>query len=572
LIALNAPNGQTHEPIPFPNHQVTFKRVDTCAAEFESQTPYLYSTYGLECEARPTNRQKVVILGGGPNRIGQGIEFDYCCVHAAMALREEGIESIMVNCNPETVSTDYDISDRLYFEPLTKEDVCHIVEKERPFGVVVQFGGQTPLKLTLPLEKEGVPILGTSPDSIDRAEDRKRFSELINELGLRQTTNGSARSPQEAHGIAVNVRYPIMARPSYVLGGRAMQIIYDSVSLDHYLQTAVVDMSTFPILIDHYLEDAIEVDVDAIADGQDVVVAGIMEHVEMAGIHSGDSACSLPPHSLSQDLINEITSQTVALAKALGVVGLMNIQFAVQHNRVYVLEVNPRASRTVPFVSKSIGVPLAKLAMKVMVGKTLQELNFTHPPSFKHMSVKEAVFPFTKLGAADILLGPEMRSTGEVMGIDKDFGWAFAKSQAAAGLALPAHGTVLLTVKDADKEATITLAQRLINLGFSLHATRGTATFLEQQGLTVEPVNKVKEGRPHIVDFIKNREFCMVVNTVGSTSSLEDSAPIRKEALYHNIPYFTTIQGAVAGLMGIEAMLRESLTVRSLQEYQGDPK
>ena len=568
LLFRDRSNGQTRDSTLISQHTVTYKRVDTCAAEFEAQTPYLYSTYGLQCEARPTNRQKVVILGGGPNRIGQGIEFDYCCVHAAMALREVGIESIMVNCNPETVSTDYDISDRLYFEPLTKEDVYHIVETERPLGVVVQFGGQTPLKLTLPLEKEGVPILGTSPDSIDRAEDRKRFSELLNEVGLWQTRNGSAQSLHEAHQIAASVGYPIMVRPSYVLGGRAMQIIYDSDSLDRYMQTTLVDSTQFPLLIDHYLEDAIEVDVDAIADRQDVVVAGIMEHVEMAGIHSGDSACSLPPHSLSQILIDEISRQTVALAKALGVVGLMNIQFAVQHDRVYVLEVNPRASRTVPFVSKSIGVPLAKLAMKVMVGKTLQELNFTQSPAFKHMSVKEAVFPFTKLGAVDILLGPEMRSTGEVMGIDKDFGWAFAKSQAAAGLALPAQGNVLLTVKDADKKATISLAQRLSNLGFALHATRGTATFLEEQGLIVEPVNKVKEGRPHIVDFIKNREFCMVVNTVGSSSSQEDSAPIRKEALYQNIPYFTTIQGAVAGVMGIEAMIRESLTVRSLQEYQ----
>ena len=568
LLSRDLSNGQPRDSTLISHHTVTYKRVDTCAAEFEAQTPYLYSTYGLECEARPTDRQKVVILGGGPNRIGQGIEFDYCCVHAAMALREVGIESIMVNCNPETVSTDYDISDRLYFEPLTKEDVYHIVETERPLGVVVQFGGQTPLKLTLPLEKEGVPILGTSPDSIDRAEDRKRFSELLNELGLWQTRNGSAQSLHEAHQIAANVGYPIMVRPSYVLGGRAMQIIYDSDSLDRYMQTTLVDSTQFPLLIDHYLEDAIEVDVDAIADRQDVVVAGIMEHVEMAGIHSGDSACSLPPHSLSQILIDEISRQTVALAKALGVVGLMNIQFAVQHDRVYVLEVNPRASRTVPFVSKSIGVPLAKLAMKVMVGKTLQELNFTQSPAFKHMSVKEAVFPFTKLGAVDILLGPEMRSTGEVMGIDKDFGWAFAKSQAAAGLALPAQGNVLLTVKDADKKATISLAQRLSHVGFSLHATRGTATFLEEQGLKVEPVNKVKEGRPHIVDFIKNREFCMVVNTVGSSSSQEDSAPIRKEALYQNIPYFTTIQGAMAGVMGIEAMIRESLTVRSLQEYQ----
>ena len=550
------------------NQGVTFKRVDTCGAEFEAHTPYLYSTYGRQCEALPTNRKKVVILGGGPNRIGQGIEFDYCCVHAAMALREEGIECIMVNCNPETVSTDYDISDRLYFEPLTQEDVCHIIEKEQPYGVVVQFGGQTPLKLSLPLAKRNVPILGTSPDAIDRAEDRRRFSELLDELGLCQTKNGSARSQHEAHLIAMNVGYPVMARPSYVLGGRAMQIIYDPDSLDRYLQTNVFEMSQYPLLIDHYLEDAIEIDVDALSDGKDVVVAGIMEHVEIAGIHSGDSACSLPPYSLSQDLIEKIARQTHALANALGVVGLMNIQFAVQQDQIYVLEVNPRASRTVPFVSKSIGVPLAKLAMKVMVGHTLQELNFTQSPSLTHMSVKEAVFPFIKLGAEDILLGPEMRSTGEVMGIDTDFGWAFAKSQAAAGMALPDRGTVLLTVKDADKQATISLAQRLTNLGFTLRATQGTTNFLEQRGLTIDPVNKVKEGRPHIVDFIKNGQFCMVVNTVGSTSSQDDSSPIRKETLYHEIPYFTTIQGADAAVRGIEAMRQKRLTVCSLQEYQ----
>ena len=515
---------------------------------------------------QPT-RKKVMILGGGPNRIGQGIEFDYCCVHAAMALREEGIETIMVNCNPETVSTDYDISDRLYFEPLTKEDVCHIIEKENPFGVVVQFGGQTPLKLALPLATERVPILGTSPDAIDRAEDRKQFSDLIDELGLRQTKNGSAHSHHDAHLIAVNVGYPVMARPSYVLGGRAMQIIYDPASLDRYLQTNGQEMSRYPILIDHYLEDAIEVDVDAIADGHDVVVAGIMEHVEMAGIHSGDSACSLPPHSLSQSLIDEITRQTIALAKALGVIGLMNIQFAVQQEDVYVLEVNPRASRTVPFVSKSIGFPLAKLAMKVMIGRTLQELGFTTSPPLKHLAVKEAVFPFTKLGAVDILLGPEMLSTGEVMGIDKDFGWAFAKSQAAAGLPLPRSGAILLSVKEADKPATVPLAKQMISLGFTITGTQGTANYLRQHGLKVETVNKISEGRPHIVDFIKNGQFCMVMNTVGSASSQDDSTPIRKEALYHGIPYFTTMQGAKAAVEGIGAILRENLAVRSLQEY-----
>ncbi len=547
---------------------VTYKRVDTCAAEFEAHTPYLYSSYGSACETRATSKKKVIILGGGPNRIGQGIEFDYCCVHSAMALQEEGIETIMVNCNPETVSTDYDISDRLYFEPLTVEDVTHILEVEKPFGIIVQFGGQTPLKLSWSLDKIGAPILGTSPDAIDRAEDRKRFSELLNELSLRQPKSGTARSNEEAHQIAESIQYPVMARPSYVLGGRAMQIIYDADSLERYLQMHALNLSKHPLFIDHYLDGAIEVDVDAISDGQHVVVAGIMEHVEMAGIHSGDSACSLPPYSLQQSIVDEIKKQTIALAKALNVVGLMNIQFAVQDNQVFVLEVNPRASRTVPFVSKTIGVPLAKLATKVMVGRTLQDLGFMDSPVLSHMSVKEAVFPFTKLGAVDVLLGPEMRSTGEVMGIDGDFGWAFAKSQDAAGNSLPKSGSVLLSVKDSDKAGTVDIAQRLVRLGFSLHATNGTAMFLRRHDIAVESVNKMKEGRPHIVDVIKNGQICVVVNTVGSASSQDDSTPIRKEALYQGIPYFTTIPAAKAAVLGIEAMRKSKLRVRPLQEYQ----
>ncbi len=544
-----------------------FKRVDTCGAEFEAHTPYLYSTYGLVCESRPTQQRKMMILGGGPNRIGQGIEFDYCCVHAAMALKEEGIETIMVNCNPETVSTDYDISDRLYFEPLTKEEVLRIILTERPEGVVVQFGGQTPLKLAVPLEQEGVRILGTQPDAIDRAEDRKRFSDMLTGLKLLQPQNGTARSSHEAHIIAINIGYPVMVRPSYVLGGRAMQIIYDAKTLDEYLQKNGINLAKHPLLIDDYLEDAIEVDVDAIADGTEVVVAGIMEHVEMAGIHSGDSACSLPTHSLKEEIIETIHRQTILLAKELQVVGLMNIQYAVKDESVYILEVNPRASRTVPFVSKTIGVPLAKLAMKIMTGRTLQDLGFTRRPQFSHIAIKEAVFPFTKLGVSDVLLGPEMRSTGEVMGIDKSFGWAFAKSQAASGMPLPMGGTALLSVKDGDKPATVDIAQRLFQLGFSINATKGTASFLRNHGITVFTVNKINESRPHIEDLLKNKELSLVVNTVGGTSSQEDSAPIRKAAVFGGIPYFTTIQAAQAAVSGIEAMKKTSMEVRSLQEY-----
>jgi carbamoyl-phosphate synthase large subunit len=545
----------------------TYKRVDTCGAEFEAHTPYLYSTYEATCEAHPTDQPKVVILGGGPNRIGQGIEFDYCCVHAAFALRELGIETIMVNCNPETVSTDYDTSDRLYFEPLTEEDVLNIIEREQPHGVVVQFGGQTPLKLAMPLARAGVRILGTSPDAIDRAEDRERFRDLLTRLNLRQAASGVARSVQEARQAAAAITYPVMLRPSYVLGGRAMRIVYNEAGLLSYMGSAVKASAEHPVLIDKYLEDAIEIDVDAISDGHRVVVAGIMQHIEEAGVHSGDSACSLPPYTLSSGVVDDIRRQTIALALDLGVIGLMNIQFAVREGAIYVLEVNPRASRTVPFVSKAIGVPLAKLAMKVMMGCTLEQLGFVEPRIPPHIAVKEAVFPFTKFPGVDVLLGPEMLSTGEVMGIDRDFGWAYAKSQAGAGSILPQTGTVFMSVKDRDKPAAASVARRLSELGFTIVATRGTAQYFRDHGVHAEQVNKVKEGRPHIVDHLKNGQINLVVNTVGSEESHLDSASMRREALHRSVPYYTTMPGALAALMGIEATLKQGLGIRSLQEY-----
>ena len=550
-----------------PGGPVTYKRVDTCAAEFEAHTPYLYSTYGSECEARPSDRKKVVILGGGPNRIGQGIEFDYCCVHAAMALREEGVETIMVNCNPETVSTDYDTSDRLYFEPLTEEDVLNIVQKEQPMGVVLQFGGQTPLKLALPLSRAGVKILGTSPDAIDLAEDRERFRSLLEKLGLQQAESGMARSVDEAVRIADSIGYPVMVRPSYVLGGRSMQIVYGQAGLLEYMTSAVKASPKHPVLIDKYLADAIEVDADAISDGKTVVVAGIMEHIEEAGVHSGDSACSLPAYTLDEAVVRDIERQMQLLALELKVVGLMNAQFAVKDKTVYVLEVNPRGSRTVPFVSKAIGVPLTKLAMKVMLGHTLEELGFVSAPQPNHISVKEAVFPFNKFAGVDVLLGPEMKSTGEVMGIDEDFGWAFAKSQAGAGAPLPKSGTALISVKEDDRPAALDVAGRLRALGFQIYATTGTGGYLREHGIAVTTVNKVSEGRPHIVDHIKNGDIALVVNTVRTASAHSDSISIRREALHKGLSYYTTMRGAKAAVLGIEAIVRKELSIRSLQEY-----
>ncbi len=543
-----------------------YKRVDTCGAEFVAHTPYLYSTYESECEAGPTDRKKVLILGGGPNRIGQGIEFDYCCVHASYALREEGYETIMVNCNPETVSTDYDTSDRLYFEPLTLEDVLHIIAVERPVGVVVQFGGQTPLKLAVPLERAGVPILGTSPDAIDRAEDRARFRDLLIGLGLKQPNSGMARSAREAIEIASRLGYPVIVRPSYVLGGRAMAVVYDEPSLEAYMADMVSPTSAAPVLVDRFVDDAIEIDVDALSDGDTVVIGGVMEHIEQAGIHSGDSACSLPAYSVSAATLAEIERQTMALAKALGVVGLMNVQFAVKGDDVYILEVNPRASRTVPFVSKTFGVPLAKWAMKVMMGKKLSELG-TIPRAAAYTAVKEAVFPFNRFPGVDTVLGPEMKSTGEVMGIDRDFGRAFAKAQAAAGGALPESGRIFLSVRDGDKAPLAPIAAALTRLGFSLIATGGTAETLQGCGVDVDVVLKVHEGRPHIVDHLKNREVHLVINTVGDQASQRDSALIRRTALLANIPYITTLAGARAAVAAMQARPRGGMDVKTLQEY-----
>jgi carbamoyl-phosphate synthase large subunit len=545
-----------------------YKMVDTCAAEFVAHTPYLYSTYEEEDEAPPTSRDKVVILGSGPNRIGQGIEFDYACVHAAFALKEVGVEAIMVNCNPETVSTDYDTSDRLYFEPLTLEDVLNIVERERPRGVVVQFGGQTPLKLVVPLQRAGVPILGTPSDAIDRAEDRKRFSALLQKLGLAQAPGATARSYAEAALIAANIGYPALVRPSYVLGGRAMQIVYDADDLRTYMTEAVRVSPEHPILVDKFLEDALEIDVDAISDGERVMVGGVMEHVEKAGVHSGDSACALPPYSLGDDQIDTIKRQTRALALELGVIGLLNIQFAIKNDTVYVLEVNPRASRTVPFVSKAIGVPLAKHATKVMLGRTLADLGFTEEREPGHIAIKEAVFPFVKFPGTDVVLGPEMKSTGEVMGIDHDFRKAYVKSQIAAGSPLPTSGKVFVSVKNRDKRAAMGLAKRLAEMGFGLVATAGTAKLLTLQGMTVELVHKVGEGyRPNIVDLMKRGEIALVFNTPEDGRARKDSSVLRRTAVMLNIPYYTTVDGAQAAIGGIEALLKGEITVQSLQEY-----
>ncbi len=560
--------------------RAAYKMVDTCAAEFEAFTPYMYSTYeapffnvargggpSVQCEAEPSGGKKVVILGSGPNRIGQGIEFDYCCVHAVFALRELGYETIMVNCNPETVSTDYDTSDRLYFEPLTLEDVMNIIQVEKPLGVIVQFGGQTPLKLAVPLENEGVRVLGTSPDSIDRAEDRRRFKHLLHKLGLMQPDSDTAMSVEEALEAAAKIGYPVMVRPSYVLGGRAMEIVYDEESLVDYMRRAVKASPEHPVLIDKYLIDAVEVDVDAVSDGESVLIGGVMQHIEEAGIHSGDSACSLPPYSLEEPIVQEIKRQARALAIELNVVGLMNVQFAVKDGEVFILEVNPRASRTVPFVSKATGVPLAKLAAKVMAGKTLRELGFTEEREIGHIAVKEAVFPFDKFAGVDAILGPEMKSTGEVMGIDEDFGLAYSKAQTSSRNRIPTSGRIIFSVKDRDKHLATPLAKKLIEMGFSVIATRGTAAHFRDSGLEVEVINKVAEGRPHIVDLIKNRQADFVVNTVIGAQARRDSFSIRQSAIQYGVPYTTTIAGAAAVVNAIEMLGSKKLTIKSIQEY-----
>ncbi|MCG8545778.1 MAG: carbamoyl-phosphate synthase large subunit, partial [Alphaproteobacteria bacterium] len=554
-----------------------YKRIDTCAAEFPSLTPYMYSAYEgdgaapPESEADVSDREKVVILGGGPNRIGQGIEFDYCCVHAAYALREAGFETIMVNCNPETVSTDYDTSDRLYFEPLTAEDVIALVtaeqEKGTLLGVIVQFGGQTPLKLAKALSAAGIPILGTSPDAIDLAEDRERFQKLVHDLKLRQPANGTATSLDEAAGIADAIGYPVLLRPSYVLGGRAMELVYDLDGLKQYMQTAVQVSGDHPVLVDHFLRDAIEVDVDALADGDTVHVAGIMEHIEEAGIHSGDSACSLPPYSLAPAVIDEIKRQTEALGRALNVVGLMNVQYAVKDGEVYLIEVNPRASRTVPFVAKATGVPIAKIAARVMAGEKLRGFDLNSTPIDRHVAVKEAVFPFARFPGVDVVLGPEMKSTGEVMGLDSDFGRAFAKAQLGSGIKLPAAGKVFISVKDHDKDALAETARDIVDLGFQVVATRGTADYLESRGIAVERVNKVREGQPHIVDSMINGEIQLVFNTTEGAQAIADSFSLRRTALVHQVPYYTTVAGARAAVQAIAALRNGSLDVAPLQSY-----
>ncbi len=590
------------------NLRAVYKMVDTCAAEFAAYTPYLYSTYEvpfykgegeklkvksesqtspqlplgkggieggvfselIENEANPSSRKKIIILGSGPNRIGQGIEFDYCCVHAVFALKELGFETIMVNCNPETVSTDYDTADRLYFEPLTIEDVLNIIETEKPEGVIVQFGGQTPLKLAVPLEREGVKILGTSPDSIDRAEDRKRFKELLHKLDLKQAESDTAMSVEEALSAAKRIGFPVMVRPSYVLGGRAMEIVYDERSLEDYMKRAVKASPEHPVLVDKYLEDAIEVDVDALSDGTDVLIGGVMEHIEEAGIHSGDSACSLPPHSLRSEIVEEIKRQAKELAKELDVIGLMNVQFAVKNQDVYVLEVNPRASRTVPFVGKATGVPLAKIAAKLMAGKTLKELGLTSEKSIRHVAVKEAVFPFDRFLGVDSILGPEMKSTGEVMGIDEEFGLAFGKSQTSSGNRIPLSGKIFISLKDKDKPASVTIVKKLLELEISVIATRGTARYLKDNGLEVEVINKVTEGRPHIVDLIKNKEIHFVINTVSGAQAQRDSFSIRQSALQYKVPFTTTISGAAAVVNAIEKLKKERIHIKSIQEYHKD--
>ncbi len=575
------------------NVRPIFKRIDTCAAEFASPTAYMYSTYEVPFagrvvdEAAPSDKKKVVILGGGPNRIGQGIEFDYCCCHACFALKETGYETIMVNCNPETVSTDYDTSDRLYFEPLTAEDVIEIIDTERSkgvlHGVIVQFGGQTPLKLAEALEQANVPILGTSPDAIDLAEDRDRFKQLLEQLKLRQPKSGIATTPEKARAIAESIGYPIVIRPSYVLGGRAMEIVHDGHQIDRYVARLAADLDRpselavsdkRPLLIDRYITDAVEVDVDCLADGKDSYIAGIMEHIEEAGIHSGDSACSLPPHSLDKKTIDELERQTRELALALKVGGLMNVQYAIKNGDIYVLEVNPRASRTVPFVAKVTGIAAAKIAARIMAGESLSSFklkpqNF-EPGAAKHIGVKESVFPFARFGpAVDTVLGPEMKSTGEVMGIDRDYNVAFVKSQLGGGTRLPKTGTVFVSVKDADKSRILEATRLLTGLGFKILATSGTQRYLAENGVAAVKINKVAEGRPHIVDSIKNGEVQLVFNTTEGATALNDSRSLRRAALLHKVPYYTTLSGAVAAAQGIRAYLGGDLEVCALQSYFG---
>ncbi len=547
--------------------KATFKTVDTCAAEFEAETHYYYSTYESEDEIRPSTKPKIMILGGGPNRIGQGIEFDYCCVHAVMALKEDGYETIMVNSNPETVSTDYDIADRLYFEPLTRENILDIVDREKPNGVIVQFGGQTPLNLAVPLQEAGAKIIGTSPDDIDRAEDRKRFRAVLEKVHLFQPPNDTATSISEAKQIAPKLGYPVIVRPSYVLGGRAMEIVYDEESLERYMRDAVEASPERPVLVDKYLDNAIEIDVDAISDGKLVVVGGIMEHIEEAGIHSGDSACVLPPYSLSDEQIDELKECTYTLARELNVVGLMNIQYAIKGDDIYVLEVNPRASRTVPFVSKAIGVPLAKLAARVMAGKTLAEVGFTKEIEPEYFSVKKPVFPFDRFPGTDPLLGPEMKSTGEVMGLDEDFGKAFAKAQSATGQVLPTKGSVFISVRDRDKRSIVFIARRLYDMGFELIATHGTYKILRRYGMDGTLVHRIGQGDLTIHDYVKKHAVDLIINTPTGREHHENEVLIRQMALAHNIPLITTISGAAAAVHGIEAMRNEQITVKPLQEY-----
>ncbi len=548
-----------------------YKLVDTCAGEVDSQRPYFYSTYEQIDERRASDKKKVIILGGGPNRIGQGIEFDYCCVHAAMAVRKEGYEAVMINCNPETVSTDYDTSDRLYFEPMTAEDVLNVVEAEKPYGVIVQFGGQTPLNIAADLEANGVPLLGTSSRSIDLAEDRKRFKELLHELDLKQAPNGTASSYEEALALAEQIGYPVLVRPSYVLGGRAMELVYDRHDLKHFMAEAVEASPDRPVLVDKFLEDAVEVDVDAISDGKTTVIGAIMEHIEEAGVHSGDSACVIPPQTLSPEICQELTKQTKALSRALKVVGLMNIQYAVQNNDVYVLEVNPRASRTIPFVCKATGVPLAQLATKVVLGHSLEELGLTKEVAIRHVAVKEAVFPFSRFPGIDTQLGPEMKSTGEVMGLADDFGMAFAKAQVAAGQNLPTEGVVFFSLADGNKTPKAAgVARDLADLGFQLCGTEGTAAFLNNEGLKCARVNKVRQGRPHIVDKIIDGQVALVINTPSGKHPRQDEIAIRSTACTRGVPIITTIPGAVATAQAIKELRQTDMSVKTLQEYTID--